>query len=289
MKSETKAVNDKSQFEEYKLIIRALEIIGVANHGWCVDFGAGDGFDASNTYNLINDHGFSSVQIEPTETEYDLLKERFESNSRVYPIKGFVGLTEVDGLHVKLKKTPCPHDFDFLSIDIDGNDIYAWSAIRKYSAKLVLIEFNPSFPNAVDWRQPCDLNLQQGCSLRATVNVANDLGYELIAVTEINALFCRKEYFDLFGLIDNSIESLNNNDAYITTLAQTYDGRLVLLGNRNLMWHRVEIDEEAIQVLPKDLQSYNASTIVRKVVNKRVMSRGVGGNSPFLLPWFLDK
>lgn len=282
-------MKDVSQFEEYKLVARALEVIGVTKGGWCVDFGAGDGYDSSNSYNLIVDHEFNSVQIEPDAHEFKLLQERYSDNATVYPIQDYVGLTNENGLHVLLKQTPCPHDFDFLSIDIDGNDIYAWMAIRDYSSKLVLIEFNPSFPSDVDWRQPCDPNVQQGNSLLATVNVAKKLGYELIAVTQINALFVRKELFHLFNMQDNAIGFLYDNKPYITTLAQLYDGRLVLLGNRRLMWHRIEIDEEAIQVLPKNLQSYYASTIVRKVVNKRVMERGVGGGNIAVSPWFIEK
>ncbi|MEI6639295.1 MAG: hypothetical protein WCL46_06230, partial [Chlorobium sp.] len=271
----------------YKLVVRALEIIGVKKNGWCVDFGAGDGYDASNSFNLISDHEFSSVQIEPDEHEFKLLKERYSDNSKVYTIKGYVGLTAEDGLHVKLKQTPCPLDFDFLSIDIDGNDIYAWKAIKEYSSKLVLIEFNPSFPNDIDWRQTCDPNVQQGNSLLATVHVAKELGYELIAVTQINALFVRIEFFHLFNFSDNSIDLLYDNKPYITKIAQLYDGRLVLLGNRRMMWHRVEIEEDAIQVLPKDLQSYDASKIVRKVANKRVMERGEVGCNIAVLPWYI--
>ena len=268
-------MKDVSQFEEYKLVVRALEVIGVTE-GWCVDFGAGDGFDCSNTHNLIVHHGFNSVQIEPAENEFQMLTKRYASYSRVHPIQGYVGLTIEDGLHTKLKQTPCPHDFDFMSIDIDGNDIYAWMAIRDYSSKLVLIEFNPSFPNEVDWRQVCDPNIQKGCSLLATVNVGKELGYELIAVTQINALFT-----------DNSIKFLYDNTPYLTTLAQLYDGSLVVLGNRRLMWHRIEIDEDAIQILPKDLRSYYSSTIVRKVANKRVMQRGVNVSDFKSLPWYV--
>ena len=279
-------MRDTSQFEEYKLVVRALEVIGV-NEGWCVDFGAGDGFDCSNTHNLIEHHGFHSVQIEPAENEFQMLKERYASYSRVYPIQGYVGLTSEDGLHTKLKQTPCPHNFDFMSIDIDGNDIYAWMAIRDYSSKLVLIEFNPSFPNDVDWRQACDPNIQKGCSLLATVNVGKYLGYELIAVTQINALFVRKEFYWHFNLTDNSIGFLYDNTPYLTTLAQLYDGSLVVLGNRRLMWHRIEIDEDAIQVLPKDLRSYHSSTIVRKVVNKRVMQRSDNVSDFKSLPWYV--
>ena len=282
-------MKDVSQFEEYRLVARALEVIGVNKDGWCVDFGAGDGYDSSNSYNLIVDHGFSSVQIEPAQIEFKLLQERYADNTKIYPIQSYVGLTSEDGLHTLLKQTPCPRDFDFLSIDIDGNDIYAWMAIREYSSKLVLVEFNPSFPGDVDWRQACDPNVQQGSSLLATVNVAKELGYELIAATQINALFVRKEFFNLFNLHDNSIDYLYDNKQYVTTLAQLYDGRLVLLGNRLLIWHRVEIDEDAIQVLPKDLQSYHASTMVRKVANKRTMKRGVGQDNIATLPWLIKK
>ncbi len=282
-------MKDYSQYEEYKLVERALEVIGVYKNGWCVDFGAGDGMDCSNSYNLIHQNKFSSVQIEPSKEEFEILKRRYADNTNVYTINDYVGLDIENGLHVLLKQTPCPLDFDFLSIDIDGNDIYAWSALHGYKPKLVLIEFNPSFPPHIDWRQPCDLGLQQGCSLLATVNVGKELGYELVGVTQINALFARKDLYPLFQMEDNSIECLYDNSAYVTTLAQLYDGRLVVLGNRMLLWHRIEIDEDSIQILPKDLQSYKASIKVRCVANKRVVARGVAKNFKSGLPWYSKK
>jgi hypothetical protein len=36
--------------------------------------------------------------------------------------------------------------FDFLSIDIDGNDYHAWHAIKNYQPKILMIEFNPTIP-----------------------------------------------------------------------------------------------------------------------------------------------
>ena len=286
--------NDWSQFEESKLVCQALKVLSILpvpsldepkDSHWCVEYGAGDGKDCSNTYGLIDQLGFSSIQIEPNKQEFAALQSRYLNNERVYTINSFVGLTPEDGLHTLLENTPCPPDFDFLSIDMDGNDIYSWQALKKYSPKLVLIEFNPSFPNDVEWRQPRDPNLQLGCSLLATVNTGEELGYKLIGVTQINALFVRKEFYPLFGMEDNSISRLYNNKKYITTLAQLYDGTLVLLGNRNLMWHRIEIDEDAIQIIPKDLRSYYASTIVRKVVNKRVMTNGQEDMDYSTIPW----
>ena len=266
-----------SQFFEDLLIARAIDILKSSldqkSEKWCVEFGAGDGIDCSNTYNLIQ-AGFYSVQIEVNAKEFNLLSKNYFNNEKVALINEAVGFTSDDGLHTLLRRTQCPVQPLLLSIDIDGNDIYAWLALEHYRPNLVLIEFNPSFPNDIDFRQENNPSLFQGSSLLATTNVARDIGYELIGVTPINALFCAQEKFHLFNMRNNNINHLYDNSIYKTSLAQLYDGTLVLLGNDRLMWHRITIDPEDLQVLPKALRSYSASIDVRKVHNHRVATKG---------------
>jgi len=158
------ARNVHSQKGEDGIIEKILEVLGT-KQGWCVEFGAWDGEYLSNTYNLIANHGFSAVLIEGSAERVGVMTERFRANAKVIPVHAFVGFTPDDGLDKILAATPIPSDFDVLSIDIDGNDYHAWKAVSRYRPKLVVIEFNPTIPSAVEFVQPADMSINQGSSL----------------------------------------------------------------------------------------------------------------------------
>jgi len=44
------------------------------------------------------------------------------------------------------KKYKVPLKFDLLSIDVDGNDYWLWKSLKDYSPRLVIIEYNSSYP-----------------------------------------------------------------------------------------------------------------------------------------------
>jgi len=62
----TRARNVTSQYGEDGIIARIFELIGTRNK-WCVEFGASDGQYLSNTWDLINNHGWSAVLAEGNE------------------------------------------------------------------------------------------------------------------------------------------------------------------------------------------------------------------------------
>ena len=47
-------------------------------------------------------------------------------------------------------------DFEFLSIDVDGADYWLWESLRDthWKPRVVVIEFNPTIPNHIDFVQP---------------------------------------------------------------------------------------------------------------------------------------
>src|SRR6266851_2072866 len=160
--------NVYSQAGEDGVIQKALEVLPETDK-WCVEFGANDGELLSNTRNLIDKHGYSAVLIESCKNAFGILRQRFASNPKVVTINQSVGLSEESKLDTILKGTPIPCDFDFLSIDIDGNDYHVWKSISQYEPKLVCIEFNPTIPTPVNFMQPPDGSLNQGSSIRALV------------------------------------------------------------------------------------------------------------------------
>lgn len=250
-----KAFNIRSQFGEDGIVEAALQCLPRRDN-WCVEFGAWDGEQYSNTWNLINNHGFKSVLIEADATKFAQLVEKNKHNKSVYCLNAVVGFEGRDTLEQHLSKTSIPFDFDFLSIDVDGNDYHIWNSVEKYRPKLVIIEINPTIPIGVNFVQQRNMDVYQGSSITSTVELAKGKEYELIATTDCNALFVDKKYFTHFDLTYNDLEILYDNTKYITHIFQLYDGTLKLSGCKKLLWHNIPIDEEAVQPLSKEQRRF---------------------------------
>jgi len=248
-----------SQLGEDGIFEKIFEIIS-GDARWCVEFGAGDGMRFSNTYNLINNKGWSAVQIEGSPKSYESLANRYADNDNVICLNQILGFEGENTLDKVLQTTPIPANFDLLSIDVDGNDYHIWESIQVYRPKVVIIEFNPTIPHYISYIQPRDPDVYQGSSLAALQQLGKKMNYELVASTEWNGIFVDAQYFPLFEIQDNSIWQMNQNYQFWTYVFQLYDGSIVLGGMNKLMWHGVEVDlsaiEELIQVLPPEERGY---------------------------------
>ena len=145
---------------------------------------------------------------------------------------------------------PSPRDFDLLSIDIDGNDYHVWEAVESYRPKVVVIEYNPTIPNEVEFVQPRNARVHQGTSLRSIAGLAKLKGYELVATTTTNGIFVDQAYFPLFGIRDNSVANLRRDLDYVTYVFCGFDGHVFLRGSRTMPWHRMRYEERKMQHLP---------------------------------------
>lgn len=88
--------NKYSQTGEDGVIEKALEIIPQSDK-WCVEFGVWDGLFASNTRNLIENHGYSAVLIEAAPSKFLTLKENYAHRQNVITRNAFVGFALEDG------------------------------------------------------------------------------------------------------------------------------------------------------------------------------------------------
>lgn len=242
-----------SQTGEDGVIEKILDTLQNPN-GWCVEFGAWDGFHLSNTRNLIQSRAYSAVLIEGDKDRFQELRLGNANEKRVHPINAYVGFDAGQNLDTLLSSTETPVDFDLLSIDIDGNDFHVWKAASHYRPKVVVIEFNPTIPTSISFVQPADPNINQGSSLLALVELAKEKGYELVCVLPFNAFFVRRDFYALFELESNSPEILRTNTDLITHLFSGFDGTIFLHGNRTLPWHNIHIQQERIQQLPAVLR-----------------------------------
>jgi hypothetical protein len=248
------AANVHSQYGEDGIISKLLGALPERDK-WCVEFGAWDGEYLSNSRNLICKEGYSAIMIEADGNRIRDLAAKYKSNPKVIPMQRFVGFDEHDGLDALLKSHPIPSNFDFLSVDIDGNDYHVWAAVQQYTPKVVCIEFNPSIATEVDFVQRRDRRISQGSSLLALVKLAVQKGYQLVCVTLVNALFVRAEYFPLFGISNNDPRLLREDVSAVTHIFSGYDGTLHVAGADRMPWHRLTY-EGRIRQLPSFFRTY---------------------------------
>lgn len=250
---------------------------------WCVEFGAWDGLMGSTSRPLILQHDYSAALIESDRDRFAELQKNYADRKNIITRNQFVGFTAADGLDAILAGTPIPVNFDFLTVDIDGNDYHVWHAVVKYRPKVVMIEFNPTIPAEINFIQPADPQVSQGSSLAAFVELGKKKGYELLAVLGVNAFFVTAELFPRFGISDNRMEALWTQRDCVTYFFLGYDGRVFLRGCQKLPWQEhVPFHEGQVQVLPGFLQKYpwakkhrrlhaaltNPVALVKKVVRR---------------------
>ena len=179
-------------------IFRRISII----KGWFVEFGAWDGNYLSNT-RLLREIGWSGVYVEADIAQYSLMLKNIQGCKDVYAFNARVDCSD-NNLDKILSKTPIPDDFDFLSIDIDGNDYWIWKACS-CKPKIVIIEYNCHFDPTESKSIPYDpdfrytYNRYHGASVLALTNLANKKGYSLVArINVCNLIYVRNDFMHLF-------------------------------------------------------------------------------------------
>lgn len=247
--------NVASQFGEDGILQAIFEAVGVTN-SFLVDCGAGDGNKFSNSWNLVHEKKWGGILIEADSDRFEKLKSQYLQRPDVSCAHLCVGWGVENSLDQILFSNNSPKYFDFLSIDIDGNDYHVWDAMKNYRPRVVVIEFNPTIPADVSFVQEKREFVFQGSSLFSICELARNKGYELVAVTLVNAIFVEKELFLKFNISDNSPLVLKTDISLETRLFQLYDGTIKITGCKRLFWHNIDIDEAGLQILPRSKRIY---------------------------------
>lgn len=249
--------NIASQHGEDGIIEQIFAVIE-EDSKWCVELGALNGTHDSNVWHLIKEKNWSGVLIEADKTFFERLQREYADTERAHCINAFVSFEGDDSLDKIFARTPLPHVFDLFSLDIDGNEYHLWDSLVEYRPRVMVVEFNQTIPNEVTFIQPRDMGVFQGSSLRSFVELGKRKGYELVATNEANAFFVLKELFPKFSITDNSIDALRIDHQFETKLFQLYDGTLCISGYDRLLWHKLPIDVEKLQVLSRRARRYPA-------------------------------
>lgn len=167
-----------------------------------VEFGVGGGLE--NNTAILAVEGWSGVWIEGDPAFANQATATFGemvNTGQLIIVNSFITAANIEQL---LADAGAPAELDFLSIDIDGNDYWIWSAIQSYRPRVVEIEYNSMFPPGEHWIMKYNPEHRWngdsyfGASLSSLEELGRKKGYALVACTlaGTNAFFVRS---DLIG------------------------------------------------------------------------------------------
>jgi hypothetical protein len=187
-----------SQGGEDGVLMEIFRRIGV-QQGTFVEIGVGDGLENNTAFLLAQ--GWTGYWLEGNPENVRKIRGGFHE-----PLaKGSLHLTElfvtreiVDGA---LRTAGVPAEVDLLSIDVDQNTYWIWKGLSQLRARVVVIEYNATWPSAVDWKvdyDPCakfDGTFCFGASLKAFEILGREHGYNLVgcSLAGVNAFFVRND------------------------------------------------------------------------------------------------
>ena len=245
-----------SQFGEDGILLEILNRLKNKNlDKWCVEFGAKDGISYSNTYNLIKHYNYNAVLIEGDKKYFKKLSKNLPQKN-IIKINKFVNFSGPNNLDEILGSTVIPENFDILSIDIDGCDFYIFESLIKYKPKIVCIEFNHLIPNSIEFVQKKDFKIKQGSSAKSLIKLAGKKDYKLVGSSFSNLFFIDKDYFNLVTEKEVLLEDLIDDHEIKNFIFSSYDGTLHTTKPVKLGWHKIELKNEKIQILPKFLRYF---------------------------------
>ena len=112
-----------------------------------VEIGCGDGYECNST-NLIVNHGWTGLLIDGERKNVTSARDLFQRNKRTftYPptvLQAWVTPENVNRILIDNKITG---EIDLLSIDIDSFDYWIWNAIDCIDPRVVVVEYQTSWP-----------------------------------------------------------------------------------------------------------------------------------------------
>lgn len=209
-----------SQFGEDGIIEEIIKRADIKNRV-CVEFGAWDGVLFSNVANLWSNHEWKGILIESEKDRYEDMK-KITSNYNCLPINTFVEPKGENSLEKILKKHSVPFkEIEILSIDIDGNEYQIFKNLKELRPTIIILEYNPTIPP--------EMSIVSkeggffGSSAKALCDLADFKGYSLVALTDTNCIFVKKEILNLFEEFETNLNKIFNRSK-LTYFITGYSG-----------------------------------------------------------------
>lgn len=193
-----------SQHDEDGIIEEIFRRIGTSNKIF-VEIGCGNGLENNTTHLLLT--GWQGIWIDGAERNIASIQERMSDYVASGKLCAGRVLITAENVNEALMSRGCAASVDLLSIDIDGNDYWIWSALEAVVPRVVVIEYNAAFrpPHKVVQRYDpsyvWDGSNYYGASLEALAELGRQKGYSLVATCEagVNAFFVRDDLVQAGG------------------------------------------------------------------------------------------
>jgi hypothetical protein len=163
---------------------------------YCVDLGAGDGVDGSNTFALFR-AGWDGLAVEPEPRRFAFLARVLAGADGVALARCGVTPPNVVAL---LQSFGVPREFGFLDLDIDGYDYFVLDALLEaFRPGLMCVEINEKFPPPLRFRVKWDPGFRYagghvyGFSVAALGELAERHGYAIVELFYNNAFLVPAE------------------------------------------------------------------------------------------------
>ena len=188
-----------------------------------VDIGAGDGVDASNTFNLVQ-KGYKGHMLEIDDSKFAKLAVIYQDYPNVQLYKTKVTPNNVVDL---LSSFELSKEIDVLNLDIDSYDYEVLEKILpNFQFQILILEINPMFPKSIDFSVTYEkdfeweLNQFQGASLSMFYKLLKKHNYSCVHINGAFLMAVNSNYLSsnikekkILELEENLKISLKNNDA----------------------------------------------------------------------------
>jgi len=202
-----------SQWGQDGVLEKIFDTIGTTNK-YFVEFGSSGNDSGMGNTAYLRRRGFNGLLMDGSERPYnaDVNDKKYEVNIEM------VSASNINGL---FEKYNVPSEFDFLSIDIDGQDFHVWNKLDKYSARVVSIEMNYHIQAGLDKVMPLNDNWvwnrgdipgeMYGSSITALKKLGNKKGYALVASCMSDVIFVRNDLvYNRGDVTDLLFKNINN-------------------------------------------------------------------------------
>jgi len=200
-----------SQNDEDGITLEIMRRIG-QGAGVFVEFGCGDGLENNSLILLMS--GWKGVWLgaDPLRVSIPPGSARLRHSDAWVTAENCAALVAAELAALQASR------FDFLSIDLDGNDLYIAEKILAGGARpaVIVVEYNAKFPPPIRWTIGYDADHHwtgddyQGASLQAFADLFAGADYRLVAcnITGVNAYFVRNEFAPAFADVPAGIATL---------------------------------------------------------------------------------
>ena len=187
-----------SQNGEDGIVAEIFRRIGAHGHTF-LEIGAGSGLENNTAFWLMQ--GWRGWWVEGGARYLNKIHRRLAApiaDGRLTLLPSFVTAENVAGL---LSSAGVPEEIDLFSLDIDRNTYWIWAALPRLRPRVVVVEYNATYPPSCDWKVPYDAERCWndtsffGASLKAYELLGRQLGYCLVGcdLSGTNAFFVRQD------------------------------------------------------------------------------------------------